>query len=176
MSSLNKNTIVIFFYKKKYISLRGNFALKCAIMDQRCMVHRCSELDNLLQAARYTETSDVCCPGKEKKCMTFVDQTLYCRDCSQEFTFTIGEQEFFASRGLTNTPARCPSCRAERKQTGGGRGGARGGGRSREARQMYSVTCAGCCNPDQITFMPKCDRSGYCGDCYPTQSANQPLK
>ncbi|MBV9616240.1 MAG: zinc-ribbon domain-containing protein, partial [Ktedonobacteraceae bacterium] len=36
------------------------------------------------------------------------DQTLYCRDCNQEFTFTTGEQEFYASRGLTNSPSRCP--------------------------------------------------------------------
>ncbi len=45
---------------------------------------------------------------------------LYCRDCNQEFTFTTGEQEFFESRGLTNAPSRCPTCRAARKQAGGG--------------------------------------------------------
>lgn len=47
------------------------------------------------------------------------DQILYCRDCNQEFTFITGEQEFYASRGLTNAPSRCPECRAARKQTGG---------------------------------------------------------
>jgi hypothetical protein len=34
--------------------------------------------------------------------MPLTDQTLYCRDCTRVFTFTIGEQEFYASRGLTN--------------------------------------------------------------------------
>ncbi|MFL5701417.1 MAG: zinc-ribbon domain-containing protein, partial [Ktedonobacteraceae bacterium] len=79
--------------------------------------------------------------------MSFTDQTLYCRDCNQEFVFTSGEQEFYASRGLTNSPSRCPSCRAARKSQGGDRfGGSRGGGnyREREPRQMYTVTCSSC--------------------------------
>jgi len=60
--------------------------------------------------------------------MALADQTLYCRDCNQEFVFTVGEQEFYASRGLTNSPSRCPSCRAARKGQGGGYGGGRGQG------------------------------------------------
>src|SRR5437588_11933530 len=56
-------------------------------------------------------------PGKEKD-MAYVDQVLYCRDCNQEFTFTAGEQEFFASRALTNAPTRCPACRDAAKQAG----------------------------------------------------------
>jgi len=36
------------------------------------------------------------------------DRTLTCRDCNQEFTFTVGEQEFFAQKGFTNEPSRCP--------------------------------------------------------------------
>ena len=31
--------------------------------------------------------------------MSYADKTLACRDCGQSFTFTVGEQEFFASRG-----------------------------------------------------------------------------
>ena len=109
--------------------------------------------------------------------MAFVDQVLYCRDCNQEFIFSAGEQEFFASRGLTNAPTRCPECRAARKQSGGGRSGVRsnfgGGGREREPRQMYSVTCAGCGNPAQVPFLPKGDRPVYCADCYQMQSSGR---
>ncbi|MCX6022729.1 MAG: zinc-ribbon domain-containing protein, partial [Chloroflexi bacterium] len=47
--------------------------------------------------------------------MPFQDKTLVCRDCSQSFTFTASEQEFYAGRGFTNEPGRCPSCRAARK-------------------------------------------------------------
>lgn len=109
--------------------------------------------------------------------MTFVDQSLYCRDCNQEFTFTSGEQEFFASRGLTNAPTRCPACRAQRKQNGGsgGRSANRnnGGGRDREQRQMYAVTCAQCGNQAQVPFLPRGDKPVYCADCYQVQAGNR---
>jgi CxxC-x17-CxxC domain-containing protein len=105
------------------------------------------------------------------------DQILYCRDCNQEFTFTEGEQEFYASRGLTNTPSRCPDCRAARKQAGGGSysrgGGQRGGGyREREARPMYTATCASCGREAQVPFQPREDRPVYCSDCYQPQRSN----
>jgi CxxC-x17-CxxC domain-containing protein len=113
--------------------------------------------------------------------MSLADQTLYCRDCNQEFTFTVGEQEFYASRGLTNAPSRCPECRAARKQSNSGsrdsygsRGGSGGGGyREREARQMYSVTCASCGNEAQVPFQPRDDRPVYCRDCYQAQSSGR---
>jgi len=105
------------------------------------------------------------------------DQTLYCRDCNQEFAFTVGEQEFYASRGLTNAPSRCPACRAARKaqmgdRQGGGSsyGGGRSGGGSREARQMYTATCASCGNEAQVPFQPRGDKPVYCRDCYQAQS------
>ncbi len=104
--------------------------------------------------------------------MALADQTLYCRDCNQEFVFTVGEQEFFASRGLTNTPSRCPSCRSARKaQNGGGfnRGGSRSSG-PREPRQMYSATCSSCGNEALVPFQPRGDKPVYCSDCFQSQS------
>src|SRR5947209_11336010 len=86
----------------------------------------------------------------EEEQMSLTDQTLYCRDCNQAFTFTVGEQEFYASRGLTNSPSRCPDCRAAHKQSNRGQRGSfsgssgSGGYRERDARQMYSATCANC--------------------------------
>jgi hypothetical protein len=38
----------------------------------------------------------------------YQDRTLTCRDCSEEFTFSAGEQAFFSSKGLLNDPQRCP--------------------------------------------------------------------
>ncbi len=105
--------------------------------------------------------------------MSMNDQVLTCRDCNQEFTFTTGEQEFYASRGLTNAPSRCPDCRAARKRSGGqgnyGGGGGGGGGyrdREREQRQMYSATCANCGNEALVPFQPRDDRPVYCRECY----------
>ncbi|HLX57023.1 MAG TPA: zinc-ribbon domain containing protein, partial [Ktedonobacteraceae bacterium] len=104
--------------------------------------------------------------------MSLNDQTLYCRDCNQEFTFTVGEQEFYASRGLTNAPSRCPECRAARKQSSGG-GYSDRGDRNREPRQMYSATCASCGKEAQVPFQPREDRPVYCSDCYQSQGAGR---
>src|SRR2546423_15682333 len=57
------------------------------------------------------------------------DTTLTCRDCGQSFTFTSGEQDFYASRGFSE-PSRCADCRAARKSqrdTGGSSYGSYGG-------------------------------------------------
>jgi hypothetical protein len=48
--------------------------------------------------------------------VNFQDQKLICKDCGKEFIWTAGEQEFYASKGLLNAPARCPSDRAARRQ------------------------------------------------------------
>jgi hypothetical protein len=44
--------------------------------------------------------------------VSFTDRTLTCRDCGMQFTFTSGEQEFYAQKGFDNEPTSCPSCRA----------------------------------------------------------------
>lgn len=44
------------------------------------------------------------------------DKTLVCVDCGAEFVFTAGEQEFYAEKGFTNEPKRCPDCRRAKKQ------------------------------------------------------------
>lgn len=46
----------------------------------------------------------------------FQDKTLVCKDCGAEFIFTAGEQQFYAEKGFTNEPQRCPGCRKARKQ------------------------------------------------------------
>ena len=102
------------------------------------------------------------------------DKTLTCRDCNQNFTFTAGEQEFFASRGFTNEPTRCPTCRAERKrsQNAGGYGGGYSGGYDRPQREMFPAVCAQCGKDTQVPFQPRTDRPVYCSDCFETQRGN----
>ncbi len=48
--------------------------------------------------------------------MTYEDRTLTCVECSAEFVFSAGEQEFYAEKGLTSEPKRCKACRQARKQ------------------------------------------------------------
>ena len=86
----------------------------------------------------------------------FEDKTLVCKECGQEFVFTAGEQEFYAEKGFQNEPARCKSCRDERKakRSNGGN------------RQMYDAICAECEAPTQVPFEPRNDRPIYCNACY----------
>jgi CxxC-x17-CxxC domain-containing protein len=107
--------------------------------------------------------------------VSYADKSLACRDCGQAFVFTEGEQEFFASRGFTNEPSRCPECRADRKATRGTGGGyssgyssGSSGGYGRE-REMFSATCAGCGNEARVPFQPRGDKPVYCSDCFSKQ-------
>lgn len=95
------------------------------------------------------------------------DKTLTCRDCNREFTFSASEQDFFAEKGFTNEPGRCPDCRAARKQQNPGGGYSRGGGGGGfQRREMHPATCAECGRETQVPFRPSGDRPVYCSDCF----------
>jgi CxxC-x17-CxxC domain-containing protein len=96
------------------------------------------------------------------------DKTLTCRDCGQNFTFTQGEQEFFAQKGFTNEPSRCPDCRAARKRTTDGYSGG-GGGYERREREMFPAVCSSCGKDTQVPFQPRSDKPVYCSDCFAVQ-------
>lgn len=86
----------------------------------------------------------------------YTDKTLVCKDCGQEFTFTAGEQEFYAEKGFTNEPQRCKACRSARK----------GAARNGEPREMFDAVCAECGKPCKVPFQPREDRPVYCSDCF----------
>ncbi len=44
------------------------------------------------------------------------DKTIVCVDCSEDFIFTQGEQDFYKEKGFDNEPKRCMSCRRKRKE------------------------------------------------------------
>ena len=94
--------------------------------------------------------------------MSFQDKSIQCSDCGATFTFSAEEQEFFQSRGYTNEPKRCPSCRQARKTE---RYGNDGPG-YRTQRQMFSAVCADCGKDTQLPFEPRGDKPVYCSDCY----------
>ena len=106
------------------------------------------------------------------------DMTLTCRDCGQGFTFTSGEQDFYASRGFSE-PSRCADCRAARKaQRDGGSSyssygsssSSYGGGYSSDSgrgpREMFSATCSSCGQEAQVPFQPSADKPVYCSSCF----------
>jgi len=92
--------------------------------------------------------------------MSFVDKSLQCSDCGTTFTFSAEEQEFFAGKGYTNEPKRCPSCREARKAERYGSGG------YRPRRQMFPAVCAECGKETEVPFEPREGRPVYCSDCY----------
>lgn len=98
----------------------------------------------------------------------FNDKTLTCRDCGVEFPFTASEQEFFAEKGFTNEPGRCPACRAAKKaQVRGGNGGYQN-----QQREMFPATCATCGKETTVPFQPTGDKPVYCRDCFQPRTRN----
>ena len=100
------------------------------------------------------------------------DTTLTCRDCGQAFTFSSGEQDFYASRGFSE-PSRCPDCRAARKsqrddgRSYGSSSSSYGGGYGERAqREMFSATCSSCGQEAQVPFQPSSDKPVYCSTCF----------
>ena len=101
--------------------------------------------------------------------MSFQDKSLQCSDCGATFTFGAGEQEFFDSKGFTNEPKRCPSCRQARKSERYGNSGNSYGSHNngyRPQRQMFPAVCAECGKDTEVPFEPRGDRPVYCSDCY----------
>ena len=83
----------------------------------------------------------------------YEDKTLVCKGCGEEFVFTAGEQEFYASRGFENEPQRCKPCRDASKA-------------SRANRQMYVGVCATCGQEAKVPFNPVDGRPVHCSECY----------
>ena len=93
--------------------------------------------------------------------MAYADKTLTCSDCGATFTFTAGEQEFFAQKGFTNEPKRCKNCKAMK----------RGGGMSPGPREVFEAVCSQCGQRTTVPFRPMPDRPVYCKPCYQARRA-----
>lgn len=95
----------------------------------------------------------------------FSDKILVCKECGREFEFTASEQEFYAEKGFTNEPGRCPECRSARKNRNTG-------GFSRQPREMFPAICATCGKETTVPFQPSGDRPVYCRDCFQPRPRN----
>ena len=93
--------------------------------------------------------------------MAFEDKSLQCSDCGTTFTFSAEEQELFSSKGYTNEPKRCTSCRQAKRADRQG-----GGGGYKQRQEMFSATCAQCGKDTEVPFKPSEGRPVYCRDCY----------
>ncbi len=77
------------------------------------------------------------------------DKTLVCQDCSKEFVFTAGEQEYYISKMLGNEPKRCKDCRQAKKD-------------NRAPRELFTITCSECQKPAQVPH----PNMTLCRDCF----------
>ena len=104
--------------------------------------------------------------------MSLQNKSIQCSDCGTTFTFSAEEQEQFVSRGYTNDPKRCPSCRQERKTRQYGNNGNSSNSYGNDSygykprREMFPAVCAECRKDTQVPFQPRQDRPVYCSDCY----------
>ena len=121
----------------------------------------------------------------------FVDKTITCTDCREQFVHTAAEQEFFRQRGFMNEPKRCRECRRRRKsqRAQGSRGPSDGRGPPRrsyappppkmqpvavpvappediEDGQMKVAICGRCGRDTQLAHTPSPLRPVYCRECY----------
>ena len=84
----------------------------------------------------------------------FVDETLVCKVCGNEFVFTAGEQAFYQEKGFANKPKSCKACRDAKKNAG------------RAPREYFETTCAKCGGVAKVIFQPSNDRPVYCSACF----------
>lgn len=84
----------------------------------------------------------------------YEDKNLICKDCGKEFTFTAGEQEFYAEKGFVNEPQRCKDCRDARKSA------------NKSNREIFTCVCADCGQEAKVPFQPSGERPVYCSECF----------
>lgn len=84
----------------------------------------------------------------------FVDKTLQCKDCQNDFIFSAGEQKFFAEKDLKNLPARCPDCRQKRKV------------KEQDDIAKYQIVCAQCGKKSKAPFEVDVDATFFCQHCF----------
>lgn len=83
----------------------------------------------------------------------FEDKVLKCRECSKDFTWTAGEQDFFAQKGFKNKPTRCKECRKTNRQ--------------KVETEYFKITCSTCGQIGEAMFKPRNpDAEILCKDCF----------
>jgi CxxC-x17-CxxC domain-containing protein len=86
--------------------------------------------------------------------MDFVDRTLKCVDCGNDFVFTAGEQLFFHDKQFKNDPKRCKNCKAKRASGASG------------VRSETRTVCSECGMETTVPFKPTQGRPVLCRQCF----------
>jgi CxxC-x17-CxxC domain-containing protein len=91
--------------------------------------------------------------GQGTSIMDFIDKTLKCVDCGNEFVFTAGEQLFFHDKQFKNEPKRCKACKSKRAS-------------GKAARPETRTTCSECGAETTVPFKPSQGRPVLCRSCF----------
>jgi CxxC-x17-CxxC domain-containing protein len=94
--------------------------------------------------------------------MEYQDRVLKCIDCGADFSFTAGEQLFFADKGFKNEPKRCKPCKSKRNQMLSGQG---------HQRVETTTVCSQCGKETTVPFKPTQGRPVYCRECFQQRRA-----
>lgn len=92
----------------------------------------------------------------------FQDRVLQCIDCSTDFVFTAGEQQFYHEKQFRNEPKRCKGCKTKKQGSAGDRSGPPG-------RVETSATCSQCGRATTVPFRPTQGRPVFCRECFQTR-------
>ena len=85
--------------------------------------------------------------------MEFVDKTLKCKECGKDFTWTAGEQQFFADKGFRNKPTRCKDCRKVNRQ--------------KVEAEYFKIVCSSCQQIGEALFKPSDPAAEiFCKNCF----------
>jgi CxxC-x17-CxxC domain-containing protein len=94
--------------------------------------------------------------------MEYRDRLLKCADCGSEFTFTAGEQSFYADKGFKNEPKRCKPCKLKRSHMLSNQG---------IQRVQTTTVCSQCAKETTVPFRPTQGRPVYCRECFQQRRA-----
>lgn len=92
------------------------------------------------------------------------DASIRCIDCSNDFVWTSGEQQFFRDKGLQNPPKRCKECKQAKNERLAAIAAAQASGVKQ--RIEVTVTCARCSENTTVPFYPSQGRPVFCRSCF----------
>jgi len=106
-----------------------------------------------------------------------MDRDLVCRSCGQSFTFTSGEQTFYARMGFSSAPSRCPECRAADRSERGVSDTSGSADVREESLQaeLFASRCTQCGKEIRVSaLLALGDEPTYCPECLAESRRGQP--
>jgi CxxC-x17-CxxC domain-containing protein len=118
-----------------------------------------------MSEANHAETSVAAQQTQETE-HEFNDLSILCIDCSEHFTWTAGEQAFFAEKSLTNPPKRCKECKKAKNRRLAAIEMAQATGKPHKIE--VKAQCAKCYEMTTVPFYPSQGRPVFCRTCFDT--------